>query len=81
MTLDKAIKLLEEEYERAKGLAYVRNPLACALYQVWKKADENTPSQCESEHNGRCWGQPETPPCTPYAGYCPLLKYKKGKES
>ena len=39
MTLDKTKKLLEEEYERAKGLAYVRNPLAYALYQVWKKAD------------------------------------------
>ena len=39
MTLDKAKKLLEEEYERAKGLAYVRNPLAYALYQVWKMAD------------------------------------------
>lgn len=39
MTLDKAKKLLEEEYERAKGLAYVRDPLAYALYQVWKIAD------------------------------------------
>ena len=40
MTLKKAIELLESEYERAKKLEYVRNPLAWALYQVWKKADE-----------------------------------------
>ena len=40
MTLDKAKKLLEEEYERAKRLEYVRDPLAYALYQVWKMADK-----------------------------------------
>lgn len=40
MTLKKAIELLESEYERAKKLEYVHNPLAWALYQVWKKADE-----------------------------------------
>jgi len=39
MTLKKAIRLLEQEYEKAKGLAFVKNPLAYALYQIWKKAD------------------------------------------
>ena len=39
MTLQKAIKLLESEYEKATKLEYVRNPLAFALYRVWKKAD------------------------------------------
>ena len=39
MTLDKAKKLLEEEYEKAKKLEFVKNPMAYALYQVWKKAD------------------------------------------
>lgn len=39
MTLQKAIKLLEAEYERAQQLEYVRDPLAYALFQVWKKAD------------------------------------------
>lgn len=39
MTLEKAIKLLEKEYERAKGLDFVRNPLTYALYNVWKQAD------------------------------------------
>lgn len=40
MTLQKAIKMLESEYERARKLAYVRNPLAYALYYVWKRADK-----------------------------------------
>ncbi len=40
MTLKKAIKLLEEEYEKAKKLNWVRKPLAYALYKVWKSADE-----------------------------------------
>lgn len=39
MTLEKAIKLLEQEYERAKNLEFVHNPLAWALYRVWRKAD------------------------------------------
>jgi hypothetical protein len=40
MTIEEAKQLLDEEYERAKRLAYVRNPLAYALHQVWKKADK-----------------------------------------
>ena len=40
MTLEKAIKMLEAEYERAKKLEWVHNPLAYALYQVWKKVYE-----------------------------------------
>ena len=39
MTLEAAIKRLEQEYERAKGLSFVRNPLAYALYQVWEEAN------------------------------------------
>ena len=39
MTLDKAKKLLDEEYEKAKKLEFVYNPMAYALYQVWRKAD------------------------------------------
>lgn len=37
MTIQKAIRLLEKEYERAIKLEYVHNPLAYALYQVWKR--------------------------------------------
>lgn len=43
MALENAIELLRAEYERAKTLEYVRNPLAYALYQVWKKADRAKP--------------------------------------
>ena len=39
MTLEKAKALLEKEYERALRLGWVRNPVAYALYQVWKEAD------------------------------------------
>ena len=39
MSLEKAIKLLETEYEKAKRLDFVINPIAYALYQVWKIAD------------------------------------------
>lgn len=38
--IEKAIELLQKEYERAQKLAYVRNPLAYALYKVWKVADK-----------------------------------------
>lgn len=39
MTIERAKKLLDKEYERAKTLEYIRNPLAYALYTVWKTAD------------------------------------------
>lgn len=41
MTLNGAIKLIELEYEKAKCLEWVHNPLAYALYQVWKMADDH----------------------------------------
>lgn len=40
MKIDTAIKQLKEEYERARNLEFVRDPVAYALYQVWKKADK-----------------------------------------
>lgn len=46
MTLEEAKKLLDDEYERAKRLDYVINPLAYALHQVWKKADAK---RCRNE--------------------------------
>ena len=39
MTIEKAIRLLVAEYEKAKKMDRIRKPLAFALYQVWKKAD------------------------------------------
>ena len=47
MTLKKAIKCLETEYEKAKRLEWVHNPLAYALYQVWKMADRENGSDTE----------------------------------
>ena len=40
MSLEKAIKLLQQEYDRASRLAFIKNPVAYALYQVWKMADK-----------------------------------------
>ena len=39
MTITKALKLVEQEYERAKKLEFVRNPIAYALHKVWEMAD------------------------------------------
>ena len=44
MTLEKAIQLLRIEFKKAKSLEWVHNPLAYALYQVWKKADAKKPT-------------------------------------
>ncbi len=45
MKMEKAKRLLEEQYERAKKLKFVHNPLAYALYQVWKMADADHPTE------------------------------------
>lgn len=39
MSLAKAITMLMDEYEKASRSEHVRNPLAYALYKVWKIAD------------------------------------------
>ena len=39
MTLEKAKKMLEEEYEWAKKLEWVEHPLAYALYHTWRRAE------------------------------------------
>lgn len=39
MTIKEAHKLLDKCFEKASHLAFVRNPIAYALYQVWKQAD------------------------------------------
>ena len=51
MTYNKAINQLQVEYEKAKQLEYVRNPLAFALHKVWKMADkENKVEYLAKEH-------------------------------
>lgn len=39
MTLERAISMLEAEYEKAQKLSVVHNPIAWALFWVWKVAD------------------------------------------
>lgn len=39
MTLEKALRLVAAEYAAALSKEHIHNPLAYALYQVWKKAD------------------------------------------
>lgn len=38
-TLAKAVTELRDNYDRAKMLSYVNDPLAWALYQTWKDFD------------------------------------------
>lgn len=40
--LQKAIELLEKNYERGLGRDFVRDPVAWALYQTWKEIDGGT---------------------------------------
>ena len=41
MKIETALRRLLKEYESAKNIEYVRDPVAWALYQVWKIADED----------------------------------------
>lgn len=41
MDIETAIRKLYAEYEKAINLEFVKNPLAYALYQVWKVADKD----------------------------------------
>ena len=39
MKIETAIRLLIKEYDKAKKQEHIRNPVAYALYQVWREAD------------------------------------------
>ena len=58
MTLEEAKKLLDEEYERAQKLEYVINPLAFALYQVWKKVDKAHQTDLTNKCGSCKWSVP-----------------------
>lgn len=47
MTLAKAITMLIDEHDKAKRNDWVRDPVAYALYQVWKKADKESQNKAE----------------------------------
>lgn len=42
MTLQKAIEFLEKEYEKAKTLEHIHEPLPYALYKTWRYFDSRT---------------------------------------
>lgn len=64
MTLENAIELIKVEYGKATDSHYVHNPLAYALYQVWKKADRENLVEIKNETDltdkcGSCeWAMP-----------------------
>jgi hypothetical protein len=37
---ESVIKLIDEEYEKAKALPYIRKPMAYAVHQAWKVIDQ-----------------------------------------
>ena len=51
MRLKTAIKRVEQEFAKAEKLAYIRNPVAYALYQVWKEADLSGDSVRDEERH------------------------------
>lgn len=53
MTLEKALKMVATEYNQDKKLDFVYNPLAYALYKVWKMADEKHPKPA-TDLTGKC---------------------------
>lgn len=38
--IDRAIKILRQEYEKACNNPVVRNPVAYALFQTWRRVDD-----------------------------------------
>ena len=45
MTIEKALKKVQDTYKAAQKLDYIKNPLAFALYKVWKMADADQPKK------------------------------------
>ena len=46
-SIDNVVKMIEAEYKKAQKLDYVKNPLAYALYAVWKKVDKEDKKLCK----------------------------------
>lgn len=50
MTLERAHELLDQFYENAKkSNGLIKNPVAWALYQVWRRADDKSWKEGEAE--------------------------------
>ena len=39
--LEKAIRVLQEEFEETRNNSYIHNPVTWALYHTWKRIEEN----------------------------------------
>lgn len=50
----KSIKMLMEEYKKAQAYVFVRQPMAYALYQVWKWFDENEKPRFTKKEDAEC---------------------------
>lgn len=48
MSIETAIKILIREYQKALKCGYVRNPVAYALYKVWRLADSTPVKKTKS---------------------------------
>lgn len=40
MTLDEALEIVRDEYQKALELPWVWSPIAYAMYQAWKRVDK-----------------------------------------
>lgn len=47
MTIYKAIAELVREYDKVKEQDWIVNPVAYALYQVWKRADKEKQNETD----------------------------------
>lgn len=49
MTVEQAKREVEKHFIRATKMKHIQNPLAWALYQVWKMADAEKSSSCKKD--------------------------------
>lgn len=66
MKLETALERVQSAYKKASANSLVRNPLAYALYQVWKMADAK-PTKT-TEYAGKCGGCDYAKPTTAFGG-------------
>jgi len=52
MTIGKALKVVRNKYEWAKATPFIQDPVAWALYQTWKEAEEKPRKKRSKEGNG-----------------------------
>lgn len=53
MTIEKAIRLLIEQHSKDLQKDYIHDPVAHALYAVWREADEDYHRKERRQKNGK----------------------------